>query len=107
MQRTLQTADKIVASDPVGSFPILLIILYNTSVVLGKENTMNIQTIGEVAGLVWNFLQSNGKSTLRVLEKEVDASPDLVQMAVGWLAREGKVEIEQEKRSIKVWLADT
>jgi hypothetical protein len=66
---------------------------------------MNVETIGITAGLVWQFLQTNGKSTLRVLESGVDAPTNLVQMSVGWLAREGKVELEQDKRSIKVWLA--
>jgi hypothetical protein len=67
---------------------------------------MNAQSIGEIAGLVWKYLQTNGKSTLRALEKEVEAPTDLVPMAVGWLAREGKIEIGQEKRSVQIWLVE-
>lgn len=67
---------------------------------------MDTQQVGETAGLVWTCLNGKGKVTLRQLEKGVDAPPDLVRMAVGWLAREGKVELAQEKRSIYVCLTD-
>ena len=65
-----------------------------------------IKTIGETAGLVWNFLRSNGESTLSTLEKEVEAPRSLVSMAVGWLAREGKIELKDEKRAVRITLRD-
>ena len=49
---------------------------------------------------VWKYLKDHGKSALRALEQGVDASPLGVSMAAGWLAREGKVEVAQEKRSL-------
>jgi DNA-binding GntR family transcriptional regulator len=36
--------------------------------------------------------------TLAQLAKEVDAQRDTVMQAIGWLAREGKVEIEDNGR---------
>ena len=65
-----------------------------------------IKTIGETAGLVWNFLRSNGESTLSTLEKKVEAPRSLVSMAVGWLAREGKIELKDEKRAVLITLRD-
>lgn len=65
-----------------------------------------IKTIGETAGLVWNFLRSNGESTLSTLEKKVEAPRSLVSMAVGWLAREGKIELKDEKRAVRITLRD-
>lgn len=65
-----------------------------------------IEAIGETAGLVWNFLQSNGESSLSSLEKRLEAPKTMVSMAVGWLAREGKVEIRAERRSVRISLRE-
>jgi DNA-binding GntR family transcriptional regulator len=54
--------------------------------------------IGETAGLVWHRLEKKGSLTLAQLAKDVDAPRDTVMHAVGWLAREGKVEIEDNGR---------
>ncbi len=54
--------------------------------------------IGDVAGVVWHALDKGGPTTLAKLAKEIDAPRDVVMQAVGWLAREGKVEIEESKR---------
>jgi hypothetical protein len=67
---------------------------------------ISAQTIGETAGIVWQYLKDHGRSTLRTVEKGVTAPTGTVQMAVGWLAREGKVELAQEKRSIYLWLTE-
>jgi len=66
----------------------------------------DIKRIGETAGLVWNFLQSNGDSSLSALEKGVEAPRSMVSMAVGWLAREGKIEVKDEKRAVRIVLRD-
>ncbi len=54
--------------------------------------------IGETAGSVWHKLEQNGAMTLAQLAKEVNAPRDIVMQAVGWLAREGKVELEENGR---------
>lgn len=54
--------------------------------------------IGETAGSVWHKLEQNGRMTLTQLAKEVAAPRDTVMQAVGWLAREGKIEIEENGR---------
>ena len=55
--------------------------------------------IGETAGQVWHTLESSGPLTLAKLAKLVDAPRDMTMQAVGWLAREDKVEIEGNGRS--------
>ncbi len=65
-----------------------------------------IKRIGETAGLVWNFLRSNGDCSLSALEKGVEAPRSMVSMAVGWLAREGKIEVKDEKRAVRIVLRD-
>ena len=65
-----------------------------------------VKSIGETAGLVWQFLRSNGESSLSALEKGVKAPRSTVSMAVGWLAREGKIEMKDEKRAVRISLRD-
>jgi hypothetical protein len=65
-----------------------------------------IERIGQTAGLVWNFLQSHGESSLSSLEKGVEAPKAMVSMAVGWLAREGKITVKDEKRAVRISLRE-
>jgi hypothetical protein len=67
---------------------------------------INTLTIGETAGVVWQYLKDHGKSTLTAVEKAVPAPAGAVPMAVGWLAREGKLELAQEKRSVYLKLTE-
>lgn len=60
--------------------------------------------IGETVGRVWQFLKDNGKSSLSNLERQIDAPNRMIQMAIGWLAREDKVELSREKTTVWVWL---
>jgi hypothetical protein len=62
--------------------------------------------IGEVAGEVWRILSKNGPLSLAKLAKEVDEPRDTVMQALGWLAREGKVKIDDEGRNRIVSLAE-
>ena len=65
-----------------------------------------VESIGKVAGLVWRYLDENGKVTLSKLSREIDAPRDLVMQGVGWLAREGKVEFHEGSRSKMIALID-
>jgi hypothetical protein len=62
------------------------------------------RAIGETAGKVWKILNEKGAASLSAVEKGVGAPKALVDMAIGWLAREGKVELKQDKRSIQISL---
>ena len=50
--------------------------------------------IGENAGLIWNELQG-GALTLKALKKATKLKNDDLNLALGWLAREGKVAFEE------------
>ena len=50
--------------------------------------------IGENAGLIWNALQG-GALTLNALKKATKLKNDELNLALGWLAREGKVAFEE------------
>jgi hypothetical protein len=62
------------------------------------------QAVGETAGKLWQTLSANGPQTLAQLKKKVDGSSELVNFALGWLAREDKVEIVQEKKTYRAQL---
>lgn len=50
--------------------------------------------IGEAAGLLWAFLEKNGASSPSKIEKETKLSRTDLQRAIGWLAKEDKLNIE-------------
>jgi len=56
--------------------------------------------IGDTAGRVWKFLDEKGEANLTQLKKGVKADPNLVLQAIGWLAREDKLQIEKKDRTI-------
>jgi len=60
--------------------------------------------VGEAAGEVWRSLHNSGPQTLAQLKKALNSSGELLSLAVGWLAREEKVEILSEKKSFRLRL---
>ncbi len=55
---------------------------------------MNVLTfIGEKAGVVWNCLHNNGPLSDRDITRKTGLSKEETWAAIGWLAREGKVEL--------------
>ena len=60
-----------------------------------------VDQIGDTAGVVWHYLRDNGPSSITELTKEIDAPRDVVMQAVGWLAREDKIVVEEEARGRK------
>jgi hypothetical protein len=61
-----------------------------------------IEQIGDTAGLVWQYLHTSGPRTLTQLAKDIDAPRDVIMQAIGWLAREDKLTIEEEGRNKKL-----
>jgi len=60
--------------------------------------------VGETAGKIWHLLDDGGPQTLAQIKKKLNGSGELVVFALGWLAREEKVDISQDKKSFKVAL---
>ncbi len=65
-----------------------------------------VQQIGETAGAVWHAVNENGPLSLAKLVERVGGNRDVVMQAVGWLAREGKIEITETKRGRVVSLRE-
>jgi hypothetical protein len=59
-----------------------------------------------VAGIIWRYLDEHGETTLSTLRRTTKLSEGLLLMAIGWLAREEKLGIRKEGRTVKVSLKD-
>ena len=59
---------------------------------------MDLQSIGDSAGVVWNLLATDNKKMEYQELKEASGLNDKeLSAAMGWLAREGKLQISNEK----------
>ena len=63
-----------------------------------------IEKIGFNAGLIWGALQ-NGAQGLKALKKATKLKNDELFLALGWLAREGKLTFEEKEADTFVALA--
>ncbi|CDE61342.1 putative uncharacterized protein [Fusobacterium sp. CAG:439] len=62
------------------------------------------EQIGQSAGQIYNYLNSNGESTFSKMKKELDLKGNFADLGLGWLAREDKVEISKKGASVSVRL---
>lgn len=59
---------------------------------------MNKEQIGVNAGKIWKLLSSdNGRWTYNDIKKATGLSDREMNTAIGWLARENKIELEVDK----------
>lgn len=67
---------------------------------------MDESLIGEAAGIVWQTIQNDsGPMTLAAIKRETGLKPDEAAAAIGWLAREGKLNFESDGRKTVISLA--
>ena len=72
---------------------------------LTKECTMKEQVI-EAAGKTWRFLGQNGEANVATLPKVLKEKETVVFQALGWLAREDKINYSIKNRRKFVSLVD-
>ena len=66
-----------------------------------------IDQIGETAGEIWHLLaEENEPVSLAQIAKRVDQPRDVIMQAIGWLAREDKLQIEENGRTRYVALCE-
>ena len=63
-----------------------------------------LSNIGETAGIIWQVLSEEGPLSMAKLVKAVGEPRDAVMQAIGWLAREGKINIDDTGRNRMVLL---
>jgi hypothetical protein len=60
----------------------------------------SMQDIGSAAGEVWRFLNANGPTAADTVKRKLKLGSDVFYAAVGWLAREDKLDIRGEGRKL-------
>lgn len=60
--------------------------------------------IGQTAGAVWTYLTDKEKTSLATMKKDLSVSSELLFAAVGWLAREDKLEFSVSGNSVRISL---
>jgi hypothetical protein len=79
---------------------MLALHLSNTNILdyLRGESSM-IDPIGGAAGELWQYLNTQGASSATKITKETSLDSKSIQRAIGWLAKEGKLEIIEKGRT--------
>lgn len=62
--------------------------------------------IGDTAGKIWNLLNEMGEVAISQLPRILDEKSILVYQALGWLARENKVNYRTDANRTYISLAD-
>ena len=65
---------------------------------------MNIEIIGEWAGKTWTALNEQGTLSMKGLKKATKLKEKELYAAIGWLAREGKLNISEAEEEIMISL---
>jgi len=57
-----------------------------------------LNTFGDAAGKVWQYLDQNGTASVTKITNETEISKNDMQRAIGWLLKEDKLSIEVKGR---------
>ena len=71
------------------------------------DDTVVRDEIAATAQEIWNTLDKLGVSPLDQLRQTVTAEPHIFEWAVGWLAREDKIEITPQDASFMISKKET
>jgi hypothetical protein len=71
---------------------------------VGKGERDMINEIGEAAGAIWIALNEKGEMAMARLKSETNLATNMLNMGLGWLAREDKVQFSGSGKSLKVSL---
>ena len=66
---------------------------------------MNVEIIGEWAGKAWTALNEQGALNMKGLKKATKLKEKELNAAIGWLAREGKLNINETEEEIVISLS--
>jgi len=62
------------------------------------------EEIGRIAGEIWQLLTERGEMSLSSVVMALNTSQSTAYMALGWLAREDKLEFVKKRRGVLVRL---
>ena len=70
---------------------------------LATEVSLEINAIGEDAGRVYDYLREHEECTFSALKKALKLTTESASMALGWLAREGRIDMRKKGISLKIF----
>jgi Winged helix-turn-helix domain (DUF2582) len=68
------------------------------------RQALTTESIGLTAGEVWQLLDSQGAQSVLAIKKAISVPDELVLAAIGWLAREDKLNFSKGGRSLTISL---
>lgn len=70
---------------------------------LATEVSLEINEIGEDAGRIYDYIREHEECTLSALKKSLKLSTERATFALGWLAREGRIDMRKKGISLKIF----
>ncbi len=58
-----------------------------------------LDDIGITAGEIWHYLEKHEEASVGKLTNELKQTERMVLLGIGWLAREGKLNIEKRQKA--------
>jgi hypothetical protein len=71
---------------------------------VAARQALTNESIGQTAGEVWQLLDSQGAQSVLAIKKAISVPDELVLAAIGWLAREDKLNFSKGGRSLTISL---
>lgn len=71
---------------------------------LANEVSLEINRIGEDAGRIWDYISSHEECTFSSLKKGLKLSSEDAYLALGWLAREGRIDMRKKGISLRIFV---
>ena len=65
---------------------------------------MSLEKIGINAGLIWSVIE-NGEMNVKAVKKATKLAEKDLNLALGWLAREGKIKFNEVESDVFISLA--
>ena len=65
-----------------------------------------LDDIGITAGEIWHYLEENSEASIGKLKQELKLTDRMILLGLGWLAREGKLDIQKRQRATYFRLND-
>jgi hypothetical protein len=65
---------------------------------------MNVDSIGLWAGMIWNALDAEGTLSVKKIKKATKLKDKEIFAALGWLSREGKINLAENDTDVMVSL---
>ena len=70
---------------------------------LATQVSLEINEIGEDAGRIYDYVREHEECTLSALKKSLKLSTESASLALGWLAREGRIDMRKKGISVKIF----